>query len=70
LFPEPVEGIEVEATLEIFDVLDDWLHKKAVLTQSDAQKEMRNMIKPLLEKYGLERKLSKEIVALLVKTYA
>jgi type I restriction enzyme R subunit len=69
-FPEPVEGIEVEATLEIFDVLDDWLHKKAVLTQSDAQKEMRNMIKPLLEKYGLERKLSKEIVALLVKTYA
>jgi type I restriction enzyme R subunit len=57
-------------TLEIFDVLDAWLHKHAVLIQSDAQKEMRNAIKPLLAKHGLERKLSKNIVALLVKTYA
>jgi type I restriction enzyme R subunit len=59
-----------ELTLEIFDVLDDWLHKKAILVQSDAQKEMRNVIKPLLGSYGLERKLSKEIVKMLVKTYA
>ncbi len=59
-----------ELTLEIFEVLDDWLHKKAILSQSDAQKEMRNVIKPLLGKYEVERKHSKEIVALLVKTYA
>ena len=59
-----------ELTLAIFDVLDDWLHKKAILAQSDAQKEMRNVIKPLLGKEGLDKKLSKEIVALLVKTYA
>ena len=60
----------VELTLEIFDEVDDWLHKKAILVQSDAQKEMRNLIKPLLVKYGLERKLSKEIVVKLVKSYA
>jgi len=59
-----------ELTLAIFDVLDDWLHKKAILAQSDAQKEMRNVIKPLLGKEGLDKKLSKEIVELLVKTYA
>ena len=59
-----------ELTLEIFDLLDDWLHKKAILTQSDAQKEMRNVIKPLLSKHNIERKRSKEIVALLVKSYA
>ncbi len=59
-----------EVTLEIFDALDDWLHKKAILAQSDAQKEMRNVIKPLLSQHGLERKLSKEIVKMLVKTYA
>jgi len=59
-----------EVTLAIFDVLDDWLHKKAILVQSDAQKEMRNEIKPLLVKEGLERKLSKEIVTYMVKTYA
>ena len=59
-----------ELTLEIFDVLDDWLHKKAIMVQSDAQKEMRNVIKPLLGSYGLERKLSKEIVKMLVKAYA
>ena len=59
-----------ELTLEIFDVLDDWLHKKAIMVQSDAQKEMRNVIKPLLSSYGLERKLSKEIVKMLVKAYA
>ena len=59
-----------ELTLEIFDVLDTWLHKKAILAQSDAQKEMRNVIKPLLAKHGLERKLSKDIVVLLVENYA
>ncbi len=58
--------------IELFkkEVLDDWLHKKAILTQSDAQKEMRNVIKPLLSKHNIERKRSKDIVALLVKTYA
>ena len=59
-----------ELTLEIFDEVDDWLSKKAILMQSDAQKEMRNLIKPLLAKYRLERKLSKEIVVKLVKSYA
>jgi len=59
-----------ELTLEIYDILDDWLHKKAILVQSDAQKEMRNEIKPLLVKQGLDRKLSKEIVTYMVKTYA
>ena len=58
-----------DLTLEIFEVLDDWLHKKAILTQSDAQKEMRNVIKPLLTSAKLDRKLSKDIVMLLVKTY-
>ena len=60
----------VELTLEIFEVVDEWLHKKAILAQSDAQKEMRNLIKPLLGSYGLERKLSKDIVMMLVKNYA
>jgi len=60
----------VELTLEIFEEVDEWLHKKAILAQSDAQKEMRNLIKPLLKTYGLERKLSKDIVMILVKTYA
>ena len=61
---------DVEATLEIFDVLGDWLDKKAILVQSDAQKEMRNRIKPILKKHGLDRKLSKDIVMRLVKKYA
>ena len=57
-------------TLEIFDTLDEWLGKSAILMQSDAQKEMRNMIKSILKKYGVDRKLSKEIVAKLVETFA
>ncbi len=56
-------------TLEIFDTLDEWLSKKAILVQNDAQKDMRNSIKPLLAKYGVEKKLSKDIVAKLVETF-
>ncbi|WP_321778484.1 HsdR family type I site-specific deoxyribonuclease [Sulfurimonas sp.] len=59
-----------ELTLEIFDTLDEWLNKKAILTQSDAQKEMRNSIKPILAKYKVDKKLSKDIVAKLVETNA
>lgn len=56
-------------TLEIFDTLDEWLSKKAILVQSDAQKDMRNSVKPILAKYGVDRKLSKDIVAKLVETF-
>ncbi len=58
-----------ELTLEIFDTLHEWLNAKAILVQSDAQKDMRNSIKPLLAKYGVDRKLSKDIVAKLVETF-
>jgi type I restriction enzyme, R subunit len=58
-----------ELTLEIFDTLDEWLSKKAILVQSDAQKDMRNSIKPILAKYNVDRKLSKDIVAKLVETF-
>ncbi len=56
-------------TLEIFDTLKEELKTPAVLTQSDAQKEMRNSIKPLLAKYSVERKMSKTIIAKLVETF-
>lgn len=59
-----------ELTLQIFDVLDEWLQKKAILVQSDAQKDMRNTIKPILSSYGVDRKLSKDIVQKLVETFA
>ena len=42
----------------------------ATYTQSDAQKEMRKSIKPLLDKYGVDRKMSKDIIASLVETFA
>ena len=58
-----------ELTLEIFDALDEWLSKKAILVQSDAQKDMRNSIKPILEQYGVDRKMSKDIIAKLVETF-
>jgi type I restriction enzyme R subunit len=58
-----------ELTLEIFDTLDEWLSKKAILVQSDAQKDMRNSIKPILAKYGVDRKMSKTIIAKLVETF-
>jgi len=58
-----------ELTLEIFDTLDEWLSKKAILVQSDAQKDMRNGIKPILAKYGVDRKMSKTIIAKLVETF-
>ena len=58
-----------ELTLEIFDTLDEWLSAKAILVQSDAQKDMRNSIKPILTKYNVDRKLSKDIVAKLVETF-
>ncbi len=56
-------------TLEIFDTLKEELKTPAVLTQSDAQKEMRNSIKPLLAKYGVDKKMSKTIIAKLVETF-
>nr|MBL0708197.1 hypothetical protein [Sulfurimonas sp.] len=56
-------------TLEIFDELDEWLSARAILIQSDAQKDMRNTIKPLLAKYGVDKKMSKDIVARLVATF-
>ena len=62
------EGTQL--TLEIFDSLDEWLSKPAILTQSDASKDMRNRIKPLLAKYKVDRKMSKTIVAKLVETFA
>ncbi|NPA59782.1 MAG: HsdR family type I site-specific deoxyribonuclease [Epsilonproteobacteria bacterium] len=58
-----------ELTLEIFDTLDEWLSKKAILVQSDAQKDMRNSIKPILAKYGVDRKMSKIIIAKLVERF-
>ena len=56
-----------ELTLEIYDTLGEWLNKKAILVQTDAQKDMRNSIKPILAKYGVDRKISKDIVASLVE---
>ncbi len=58
-----------ELTLEIFDALDEWLNKPAILVQSDAQKDMRNSIKSILTKYGVDRKMSKDIIAKLVETF-
>lgn len=59
-----------ELTLEIFDELNEWLIARAILIQSDAQKDMRNKIKPLLSKYGVEKKMSKYIIAKLVEEFA
>ncbi len=56
-------------TLEIHVCLQAWLDKKAILVQSDAQKDMRNSLKPILVKYGVDRKFSKDIVSKLVETY-
>jgi type I restriction enzyme R subunit len=58
-----------ELTLEIFGILDKWLSIKAILVQSDAQKDMRNSIKPILSDYGIDKKLSRDIVAKLVETF-
>jgi type I restriction enzyme, R subunit len=58
-----------ELTLDIFSELDEWLNKPAILAQSDAGKDMRNAIKPILAKYGVDRKMSKTIVAKLVETF-
>jgi type I restriction enzyme, R subunit len=58
-----------ELTLEIFDELDEWLSKKAILVQSDAQKDMRNTVKPLLAKYSVDKKVAKDIVQKLVETF-
>jgi len=56
-------------TLEIFDTLKEELKTPAILVQSDAQKDMRNSIKPILAKYGVDRKMSKDIIAKLVETF-
>ena len=63
-------GEATKLTLEIFDTLDEWLHAKAIFEQSDAQKDMRNSIKPILSRYGVDKKMSKDIVASLVETFA
>lgn len=56
-------------TLEIFDELHEWLNKKAILVQSDAQKDMRNTVKPILAKYGVDRNKAKDIVQKLVEAF-
>jgi type I restriction enzyme R subunit len=58
-----------QLTLDVFEVLGEWLNRPAVLSQSDAQKDMRNSIKSILAKYGVERKISKDIVAKLVEVF-
>lgn len=58
-----------ELTLEIFSELDEWLNKPAILVQSDAGKDMRNAIKPILAQYGVDKNMSKTIVAKLVETF-
>ena len=68
-----VEKLSDEATkltIEIFDTLDEWLSKRAILIQSDARKDMRNAIKPILARYEVDRSISKEIVAKLVEAFA
>ena len=56
-----------EFTLALYEVLSPYLRERAILSQSGAQKDMRNAIKPLLVEHGLERKLSKDIVQKLVE---
>ena len=58
-----------ELTLAIFSELNEWLNKPAILAQSDAGKDMRNAIKPILAQYGVDRNMSKTIVAKLVETF-
>jgi len=58
-----------ELTLEIFSTLCEWLDKPAILAQSDASKDMRNAIKPILTQYKVDKKMSKTIVAKLVETF-
>jgi len=62
-------GEATELTLDIFSELDEWLNKPAILSQSDALKDMRNAIKPILSQYGVDRKMSKDIIAKLVETF-
>jgi len=59
-----------EITLEIFDKLNTWLSRPAILTQRDAQRSMRKAIKPILSKNEIDIKLSKEIVSKLVEKFA
>ena len=55
-----------EFTLAVYEALAPYLREKAILMQSGAQKDMRNIIKPLLKEHNLDRSLSKEIVQKLV----
>ncbi len=64
---EPLCDKPTELTLEIYEVLDEFLANPAVYTKSTAQKEMRNKIKPLLAQYVIDKKISKEIVQKLVE---
>ena len=56
-----------EFTLVLYEALAPYLREKAILSQSGAQKDMRNAIKPLLKEHNLDRGLSKEIVQKLVE---
>ena len=59
-----------DLTLEIYNALDKFLENKAIMVQSNAQKDMRNRIKPILSEYGVDRNISKEIVQKLVDAYS
>ena len=64
---EALTDTPTEFTLALYALLAPYLREKAILTQSGAQKDMRNAIKPLLKEHHLERSLSKEIVQKLVE---
>lgn len=53
-------------TSEIYTALGKFLENRAIMEQSNAQKDMRNRIKPILSEYGVDRNVSKEIVQKLV----
>jgi len=53
-------------TLAVYEALAPYLQEKALLAQSNVQKDMRNALKPLLKAHKLARALSKVIVQKLV----
>jgi len=67
---EKLSDKPTDLTLEIYNALGKFLENKAIMVQSNAQKDMRNRIKPILSEYGVDRKLSKEIVQKLVDAYS
>jgi len=67
---EKLSDKPADLTLEIYNALGKFLENKAIMVQGNAQKDMRNRIKPILSEYGVDRKLSKEIVQKLVDAYS